>query len=333
MNLLRNLIYRVLETAGNEGAPGGGGGPPPGEGTQQPQQLPEVEARAREMGWSPKEQWRGNPEHWIDAATFVQRGEQVLPILQANLRQRDTQVVTLRQEQLKLKTQLDQANEAIQVLTNISTEQGRTAAKEKRRDLLRAQAQARTDGNTDLEIELGEQIADVTAELNTPASQESASPKPGTKKPANGTQPVVTDDDAGGANDPTKAPEYQAFLRDNPWFGTDRRKTAMATAVGEELRADPATANLVGKAFFDRVAQEVNRLFAPARVPSKVEGAAPSGGTRTDVDPASGKSFTDLPADAKEACQRQGKALIGEGKAFKTEAEWRKYYVTMYFNS
>lgn len=332
MYILRNVIHRLFEAAGADGAASGGDG-----GGDQAAQQAAVEQRAREMGWSPKEQWRGNPDHWIDASTFVQRGEQVLPILQANLRQRDAQLATLRQTSQQQAEQLRAANEAIQVLTNISTEQGRTAAKEKRRELLKQQAQARTDGNTDLEIELGEQIADVTAEIQAGQEAAAASTKSG-KKPQQQQRQQPPAGDSGNndsQNDPTRDPNYIAFRDANPWFGTDRRKTALATAIGEELRADPANANLVGKAFFDRITAEVNKVFAPARPASKVEGAANGGGGNNagEIDPASGKSYADLPADAKEACLRQGKALIGEGKAFKTEAEWRKYYVSMYFNS
>ena len=38
-------------------------------------QLTEVEQRAIEQGWRPKEQWDGNPEEWRSAKEFVDRGE------------------------------------------------------------------------------------------------------------------------------------------------------------------------------------------------------------------------------------------------------------------
>lgn len=39
-----------------------------------PEETPE-QARARQDGWCPKEEWRGDPDKWVDAKTFNQRGE------------------------------------------------------------------------------------------------------------------------------------------------------------------------------------------------------------------------------------------------------------------
>lgn len=45
----------------------------PQETTQQP--VDEVEVRARQQGWVPKEEWTGAPEAWRPANIFVDRGE------------------------------------------------------------------------------------------------------------------------------------------------------------------------------------------------------------------------------------------------------------------
>lgn len=39
-----------------------------------PQETPD-QARARQDGWCPKEEWRGDPDKWVDAKTFNERGE------------------------------------------------------------------------------------------------------------------------------------------------------------------------------------------------------------------------------------------------------------------
>lgn len=38
-------------------------------------QQPTGEDVARQQGWKPQEEWEGNPEDWVDAKTFNQRGE------------------------------------------------------------------------------------------------------------------------------------------------------------------------------------------------------------------------------------------------------------------
>ena len=40
-----------------------------------------VEARARRMGWYPKEEFHGRPEDWIPAEKFIDRAEKEAPIL------------------------------------------------------------------------------------------------------------------------------------------------------------------------------------------------------------------------------------------------------------
>jgi len=49
--------------------------------------VPEVvipgpqEAKARIQGWVPREDFRGDPDKWIDAKSFVERGETIVPIM------------------------------------------------------------------------------------------------------------------------------------------------------------------------------------------------------------------------------------------------------------
>lgn len=43
--------------------------------TDKTPELSEVEIKAMEEGWVPKEQWEGNPADWRDAQTFVDRGQ------------------------------------------------------------------------------------------------------------------------------------------------------------------------------------------------------------------------------------------------------------------
>ena len=46
-----------------------------------------IEAEARKMGWLPESEWMGAPPKYgfVDAQTFLERGETILPILKANL--------------------------------------------------------------------------------------------------------------------------------------------------------------------------------------------------------------------------------------------------------
>ena len=52
--------------------------PPEGGGEEEAQ----AEQKARNMGWVPKEDWKGNPDNWVGADEFVKRGETFVPFLQ-----------------------------------------------------------------------------------------------------------------------------------------------------------------------------------------------------------------------------------------------------------
>lgn len=70
---------------------------PEGEGEQQ-QPDPKVEARARDMGWVPKDRYKGDPEKWRSAEEYVRRGEEVLPIVAAEKRRLEQQLTETKAE-------------------------------------------------------------------------------------------------------------------------------------------------------------------------------------------------------------------------------------------
>jgi len=326
--------YRLLEAAGDEGADGGEGG----DNAAAQAARADVERRASEMGWSPKDKWRGDPNRWIDADAFVKRGEEVLPILQAHSRKSDAKIQQLENQLQKTAALLTASQESIQVLTNLNTKASRDAAKEKRRELIKAQAQARRDDNSDLEVELGEQIADQTAaiqqaEATIDEDVEDVLPLK-LKKKGKATAAATSPED-----NPANDPIFKAWNAENPWFGTDGRKTALAVEIGRELRQGGDTTQ--GRGFFDKVTAEVNKMFTQHRqaTGSKVEGGGANGngsgngGSGGGGNGSSGKSFAELPPDAKAACDRQEAWVVGEGRAFKDKAAWRKHYVDVYFAS
>lgn len=42
----------------------------------------DFESEARKHGWTPKEEFKGDPHKWVDAETFVKRADEVMPFLQ-----------------------------------------------------------------------------------------------------------------------------------------------------------------------------------------------------------------------------------------------------------
>jgi hypothetical protein len=266
-----------------------------------------AEERAAQMGWKPKDQFKGPEDRWVDAETYIKRGEDIEPILRANNKKLLDKVTALEADVTNSKALLAASSEAIEELKKFNTEAARAAAKTQQQEIIAGIRAARESGDVEAETRLIDQLTDSKAALKVAEATKKVEPKA-----ADAPQPLT--------------PEVKEWLKENPWFGNDKRKTALAFGIAEEMRAAGEKPNTLE--FYQKVGVEVEKTLggnSRREAPSKVEGANGSaGGT------ASGKSYADLPQDAKEACERMGKKLVGAGRAYKTEADWRKVYVEKY---
>jgi hypothetical protein len=276
-------------------------------------EVPEsVRREAREMGWVPKERFPGDPDRWIDADEYVRRGRERLPLIQAHNRRLENELRDTKGQLQALSTKLEEASSAIEALKEVNSDANRRALQRSRADLLRQLRQAREDGRLDDEFDAQDKLSEVTAELREaekkPAARE--------EKPVQAEQKID--------------PVFLEWVEDNPWFKSDDERRGFALGVAGKLRKDPSYAHLVGRAFYDKVAERVEELFGDRRS-SKVDGGTRTGGERSSGGSA-GKSYADLPADAKEACDKQAARLSGAGKAFKDVAAYRAHYAKIYFS-
>jgi hypothetical protein len=266
----------------------------------------EQKTRAKEMGWHDGPEFKGNPEHWRPAAEFVQRGEEILPIVREENK-------SLRRELKEAKDRLDRADglirdsqQAIEDLKAFHSEATAQAVERAKAELRKSIKEAREAGNEDLAEELREQLSEVKTAEKTAGTKEKTPPP----------------------SQPAQDPQFITWHSENPWYGVDLNKTALMHAQAQMLRADPANEGLKGRAFYEKAAAMADQILnPPARRSSKMEegdggGAGARGGLRK-------RSYNDLPAEARTECDRQGQKLVG--KAFKTAAEWQQYYANIYF--
>lgn len=271
----------------------------------------QVEAAAREMGWRPQAEFRGDTAKWVDAETFVSRGEHFLPILRADRTRLQAKTAELASSLEETRALLSASQEAIAELRRFHDEDTSRQVAKARKDLISEIKQAREDGDVDKEFELQSEVTKLDAAVKA-TPKPTAAPAPA--KPA----PTVTD------------PEFVAWEADNQWFRTDARKHALAMSIATELRQNPANAKLVGRAFYDRVGEEVDAYLAPADRTSKV-GSSRSGGGNAPAPAPAERTFSDLPAEAREACATFAKKLVGPGRAYKDTASWQAEYARKYF--
>lgn len=276
----------------------------------------DYEADASKMGWIAKDKFKGDPEKFIPAKDYVERGEQLLPLVRAENRQLQSQVGQLQGKLQETNTLLKSAQEAIDALKEANTQIAIDKAKEQKAQLRAALTQARRDDDHEKVAELEERLDETTEAIK-------AAGKPVEKKPA------VVEQQSQDLDPTTKT-----WMAANPWFGTDDERTGLAVGIGKKLRREGST--LQGQAFYDAVKEAVDKVMPFDEQPrrrQKTEGGGSNGGSNGGGGSNRGQGYGDLPADAKEACERMTARVVGKGRAFANVEAWRKDYAQKYFNS
>lgn len=234
----------------------------------------EAETRARRMGWHPKDEYDASgrdPEKWVDADTFIARGESELPVLKDRFRKleriadKQSKEITegtklLRDLVAQQKTQTDNAVKA--AITKL-TEERKTAA---------------SVGDVDRVEALSDEIAGKREELKAPAVEHKEAKE-----------------------DHVPPPEVIEWAEKNPWFQTDRKMHDLAVAEYGDLLADKSLNETQRLA---KVKAEVVRRF-PEKFTNTKRAEAPAvesgngGGRRTIA-----KGWNDLPADVRQIADR-----------------------------
>lgn len=277
-----------------------------------------VETKARQLGWLPKEEFKGNPERWTDAASFVEKGEQILPILHKNnerlhsaLSQRDSTIA-------QLNDRLKASEDAIEALKEFHDTSTKKAVQDARQALLSELKRAKEDRDVDAEVRVTDELTKLNA-AEVKADKEAKDDK--ASKTGGEDKSVV---------DYTQTDWWRAWAAENPWFGKDMRKTSLSQGIVRELLQNPETAHLRGKELLDKVSAEVDAALGTGQrrgAPDRVEGSR--GGTPRSGD--GRRSYNSLPEDAKAVCDRQATRMVGAGRAFKDVESWQKYYAKEFY--
>ena len=276
--------------------------------------APEVKVKAVGMGWVDKSDFKGDPDKWVDADVFLERGETIMPILKKSNERLNHDVTSLRGEVDRLQALLEGSQDSIKALQDFYSESTKRAVKKARQELLKELHQAKKDGDVDAEVAITDELTRTVEALapNGDDTEDTREPK---------KNPVVVQKDY------TKEPWWQEWSGENSWFGQDKKRTAAAMGIAVRIRGE--SPELTGRSFLDAVAEELDELTKgnPRAGDSKVEGGRGGASNRSD----GAKTFGDLPADAKAACAKQEARLVGEGKSFKTKKEWQTHFVAKYF--
>lgn len=237
----------------------------------------DYEAEARKHGWTPKDDFKGDPGKWVDAETFVRRADEVMPFLKK-------QNAALKREMDDLKKQVKQASAFF------------SKAEERAYSRALADLQARHDDA----VESGD-VAAARKVMQEMGQLQADKPAP----------------ESAPEHDPEQARrELNDWIERNDWYVTDDARRRYADFQAEAMGPAPEWPG-GNKAWLDELEQRVERKFSerkPQPVANTPGRAAASKG---------GKSYADLPQDAKRACDKFiANGIIPNREAYVKAYDW-----------
>jgi hypothetical protein len=243
----------------------------------------QTQKEARIFGWVPKEEFRGSEDDWVDAEVFVKRGKEINPILRKN------NELLMKKLDEKAK-EIDSIKASVEEFKQFQKEsfERKTAEYEiSIAELKSKKREAIAEGNGDAVVDIDDQI-DSLKEAQREAKAE-AKAKAEVPPPA---QASIPDD-----------PELQSWLGRNQWFGADTEMTDVANGLGASVRRQ--FPHLTGRDFLDKLDDKVKEYFPHKFTGNKTKGSAvDSSGSVRSSGSSGKKSYDNLPADAKQACDR-----------------------------
>lgn len=268
----------------------------------------QIEAEARAVGWRAPEELEaaGKTGNFLSAEDYLERGKAIMPFLKRDNDKLTRRVLEQDRVIAAQQAKVNEALESIKGLEEYHSEMLTTNAKRIREETKRELAAAAKDGDYD-------EVARLTEVLATPLETPAAKETPKATPPLN----------------PSEDPAFQGWIAANAsWVNTDSRKLGIALGIGADIKREfPA---LIGAAFYAKVDEELAKVEgAPARR-SKVG----DDGNTPPAAKGNGKSYSDLPADAKAACKIfEGKfaGQIGKDKRYPDVNAWRAKYAADFF--
>lgn len=228
----------------------------------------QVEKEARLLGWVDKENYNGDPDNWKPADEFLKRGKEINAYLKRDMEK-------IRLEFRKKDAELEELKRISQEFAKYHEETEKRAYERALKDLKKERIEAIKEGDTE-RLEAVEEDIEKLKETK---------------------QTVVTTPKAQQPD-----PAFVAWNAENPWFGSDVELTALANAYSEVVAKE--NPGLMGKPFLDLVKEKVESV-RPEKFGNPNRNRKTVGSSNNDAKPNGkrGKTFNDLPDDAKAACK------------------------------
>jgi len=259
-------------------------------GTAIPNEGENFEAKAAKMGWVPQDEWHGDPKAWRPAKEFVERGENIIPILNSRLEKLEAE--------LQMAAKLNKKE--LEEMKVQSYERAKSEYEQKLSDLREKENQAFLEGDQEAWDKIREQRDKIKPPEEVKVEQEAP-----------------------------ESPDFAPWVEKNPWFKEDEELRLYA----ENVYAGIVNAmNQQGKILPDKDLYKKVEVAVKGAYPEKFtnprreEPSSVEGGSESSPKKSGGKSFNDLPADAKATYKRLADKFKMQGRELTKDQ-----YATSYF--
>ena len=255
-----------------------------------------VEAKARDQGWVPLDEFGGDPDAWNDAGEYLKRADP--RHLRKQLSQTERQLRDIQKQQNELKLAFDQRLQRMERLSQ-------TQRRKLYNDIEIARRAAVEVGDTQEYDRLN------AAEQRLYELEQPAEPQAG-----NGQARKAADE---------PHPEVERWVQVNPWFLKDRVLNRAAVGMHEALLEDEP--GLTVSQNLARVKQELMRRF-PEKFARRTEGGRESnveggeGGQRAASSTPRGKGWNDIPSEERTIIARHIAEGLYKDKTDAAAAYW-----------
>lgn len=245
--------------------------PPPDDGS---------EDRARLSGWTPKEEFKGDPERWVEAGDWNERTDNIMPILKATNRKLEEGAAASNIKIRELQSAVAESREVTERMLKVQSKISEQAYNKAKSDLQKQQKKAAENEDWDA-YEAAE-----TAQENLEKPEIPEIPKPQADTP----QP----DNAAGKE------AFALFMKNNDWFEKKTDEAEIMTGVAYHLANKYQKEGLIDPVEQIRAVEADIKKKFPGYFKNgrrDIQSVDDSGG---GVQKKSSNEFSKLPADAKE---------------------------------
>lgn len=235
----------------------------------------DYEAKAAELGWTPKDKFRGDPTKWKEAKEYYEKGELVLPLVKKQRDDAKKEADAFRKELAEVRSTIGE----FQKFTEAAAERKVSEMKAEIALLKDQRAEAVASGDKEAFRQ-----ADAAIDARTEALAEAKTVKKEEK-------PKVESD-----------PDFESWLDDNSWYRDDPKKKKLADEYGIYYSN---VDGLKGKSLYDAVAKKIKSLESEE---SGTERAGPQRGGKPSGNNSSAKTFDNMTPEFKKGYEKMTRA-------------------------